>query len=366
MINTFNILVAINLSLIFLNVSFTNEIKHDIKVIHKGVSLTEPIECTLVEIQNENGKPQEFYMDVESVVCGDKQCRIDIVRIYWNKLGQYSRLELPDNVELEKEEGEHFSSSDYNKLNIILNDENSPLKDVYKSEIVSTVGSEGVDAMTGATVLVEKSAYVQGAVWTCYSLWHWVHGETKQIIREITGRSYSISELQSSLQGSYYQYFAIEQLIIKKDFSEKTVDAILKVIDVNPMLLKSSLPYWEITPNEIYINTMQRLILSANTNNRLLCFNAILQTKQNLPPDFFKKLNVIIPKLTYQEIDLFLRIVIAKDGITPEVISQLLPLLDNENFLIARRVYWFLNQQELSDFQKSQINVFYQKWKNRL
>ncbi len=365
MIKFFNIIALINLCFV-LSVSSTNEIKHQIKVLHKGISLTEPTECTLLEIQDEEGKPQEFYMDVESVVCGDQQCRIDVVRIYWDKLGRYNRLELPDNVELEKAEGEYFSSFDYNKLNIILKDEDSPLKDVYKSEIVGTVGGEGVDAMSGATILIEKSAYVQGAVWTCYSLWHWTHGETKQIIRDITGKSYSKSELQSLLQKNDYQHLAIDQLIKRKDFSEKTVDAILKAIEVSPMLLKSSLPYWEIAPNQIYLDIMQRLIFSVNTSNRLLCFNAILQTEQNLHPQFFNKLNVIIPKLTYQEIDLLLKILITEKGVTTEIIPQLLPLLNSKDFLIARRVYWFLNEQKLSKPQEHQVNEFYQKWKNKL
>ncbi len=365
MITFFNILVVINLCF-NLSASSTNEIKHQIKVIHKGISLTEHTECILVELQDEEGKPQEFYMDVESVVCGDKQCRVDLVRIYWDKFGRYDRLELPEGIELEKAGGEFFSAIDYDKLNTILKDKNSPLQDVYKSEIVGTIASEGIDAMTGATILVERSAYVQGAVWTCYSLWHWAHSEAKKIIRNITGDAYSISELQYLLQQNNHQHFAIEQLTRRKDFSKRTNELMLRAIEVNTELLKPSLPYWENAPKLIYLNAMQQLIPHANKTNRLLCFNAILQTSQNPSPDFFNELNLPVHKLTYQEIDLFLRILIEKNGITQEGISQLFALLYSNDFLIARRVFWFLKEQKLSKLQEHQINKFHQKWKDKL
>ncbi len=365
MIRFFNILALLHLCL-NLSVSSTHEIKHQIKVIHKGISVTEPTECLLVEVQDKQSEPLEFYMDVESVVCGDNQCRIDLVRIYWDKFGRYDRLQLPDGVALEKAGGELFSASDYDKLETILKDENSSLQEVYKNEIVGTIGGEGIDAMTGATILVEKSAYVQGAVWTCYSLWHWAHGNAKQIIRNITGDAYSISELQHLLEQNKNPHFAIEQLIRRKDFSKSTNEFLLKAIEVNSTLLKPSLPYWETAPDLVYLSAMQQLIPNANKTNRLLCFNTILQASQNLPPNFFNELNLPLQELTYQEIDLFLRILVKKNGITQQGLSTLFSLLNSTDFLIARRVFWFLKEQELSKSQEHQIHKFHEKWKDKL
>ncbi len=342
------------------------KVKHSIKVIHKGISETNPVACTLIEIQDKEGKPEEFYMDVESVVCGDNQCRIDMVRIYWDKLGRYNRFELPDGIDLEKAAGENFSSSDYEKLDAILKNENSSLQDVYKNEIVGTIGSEGADAMSGATILIEKSSYVEGAVWTCYSLWHWVHGETKQIIRDITGDSYSISTLQNLLQQKNYQKFAIQQLTKRNDFSEKTVDLILKVVEKNLELLKTSLNYWEIAPNSVYQNSMRYLIFSGNTASRLLCFNAVLHAKQDLTSFFFQNFKTIVPKLTYQEVHVLLKILKAKNKIPKGSISSFIKQLENDDFFIARRFFFFLKEQKLTPSQEQLMEVFYQKWKDRL
>lgn len=344
-----------------------NEVKHSIKVIHKGVSLTEPVECILMEVQDENKQPITFYMDVESVVCGNSQCRVDLVRIFWDKFGQYNRLKLPDGVELEKAEGKDFTSEDYKKLDAILKDKNSSLQDVYKNEVVAAFNGDGVDAMSGATVLVEKSSYVKGAVWTCYSLWHWTHGDTKNIIRNITGDAYSTLELQEFLQKNLlHQQFAIEELTRRKEYSIQTSNLILKAVENNPSLLKLSLEYWRNAPIPVFENTILRLIKISNTQNRLHCLNAILNSKQDLSQLLFEQLSQQLTSFSYQELHVFLDILKSKNATSTDIIGQLLPLLKNDSFLIARRVYWFLSEQTLSKKQERVLKQFYKKYENRL
>ncbi|MEM6770624.1 MAG: hypothetical protein AAF597_08585, partial [Bacteroidota bacterium] len=75
--------------------SSAEEVYHDVAVIHPGVDVATPVTCRLVEVRNASGHPTEFYLDVPSVVCGDSQCRVDTVRIFWNAFGDYERLLLP-------------------------------------------------------------------------------------------------------------------------------------------------------------------------------------------------------------------------------------------------------------------------------
>lgn len=351
---------------IWVSIISTDEIKHTLHVIHKGISFTEPVACTLVEITNEEALPHEFYMDLESVVCGDNQCRIDVVRIYWDELGRFNKLVLPDDVALEKSEGESFTEDDYKKLHRILKNENSALKDVYKDEIVGTVGSEGVDAMSGETILLEKSAYVKGAVWTCYSLWHWAHGDVKRHIRDITGNSYSTKQLLSFLSKKDYQLFALEQLTRKKEFSDNTVTAILNAIRNNPELLRASMRYWNSAPGNIYQYSAEQLLPMANSANKILYLTDILHTDQKVNTAFINKINSLISEFSYQEIDLYLSILKEKNLITSKTTSQLTSLLKTDNFLIARRVYYFLKSQELSADDKLIIEDFYKQWKSKL
>ena len=126
-----------------------------------------------IKAKEKEGAADQFYMDVKTVVCGDSQCRIDTVRIFWDELGMYDRLVLPKGIQLEKAEGEHFDQADYKKLDAILADKNCSLKEVYKEEVVGTEATEGVDGISGATIILNNKDYVKGAVWTCYTLWHW-------------------------------------------------------------------------------------------------------------------------------------------------------------------------------------------------
>lgn len=349
-------------------ISPKNEVEHSIQIIHKGISPTEVIECTLVEIQNERKRPISFYMDVESVVCGDKQCRIDIVRIYWDNLGRFKQLSIPNEVALEKAKGTHFTQADYQKLDKILKDKNSPLAEVYKNEIVSRGGSEGIDGMSGATVLLEKEAFVEGAVWTCYSLWHWVHGETQQIIRTITGATFTIAELQDLLKQDSldWQYLAIEEFIKRKEFSPSVVASMEVAIKQHATLLKKSLLYWELAPNAIYTKTLSEFIQIAERKNRLLILNQLLKTKQVLTTHFFNDLSPLLASFSYPELAKFLMLLDQHQVRSTKLNAQLVLLLNKDNFLIARRIYWFLSGQPLSKEQTKMLEIFFLENEDRL
>ena len=345
------------------------EIKHAVKLIHPGISPTDSVECALIEIQSKDGHLRQYYMDVESVVCGDEYCKIDIVRIFWNELGFFERLVLPEGVELEKAEGKTFTKQDYEKLNAILINRISPLQEFYKAEIVGTETSEGVDAITGATIALENSAYVKGAVWTCYTLWHWVNGGVTKIIRNITGSRHSIDELNIFLRGENedYQLFALEQISRRKNYTPKTVESIIAAIEKTSQLLKPGLQYLESAPTPVFQSSIKKLIDTLEQEHRLKCLNAILKTNHELSQVLYDHLSFQLSAFSsYQEINLFLNIMENKDAVSSEIIQNLMPLLRNHDFLIARRAYWFLSEKPLSAEQQSKLEAFRLKNEERL
>ncbi|WPR73368.1 hypothetical protein [Algoriphagus sp. NG3] len=366
MLSFYRTLGFVGLLLIFY--FFPQEIAHPIRVIHKGIDLKDPVDCTLMEVRDANNRPAHYYMNVESVVCGDSQCRVDIVKIYWDKFGRFDRLLVPVGVHLEKNEGLSFTGEDYKKLEKILKDENSPLHDLYKSEVVGSMGGEGVDALSGATILVEKSAFVEGAVWTSYSLWHWAHGATKDHIRTITSDSYTISELHSLTQSSdpYVQVFAIEALRAKKEYSLKSIEIILSAVEKDFSLLKSTLSYWKGAPNESSIYAYSQLLTEAYSPSRIIILSAILDSDLVFEPTFFENLKLPSGETTYQEIDLWLKILQKNRVVTEPIQLQLATLLDDPDFLISRRVYWFLKGQSLPSELQGRLDSYYDKWKEKL
>ncbi len=372
MIDIFKISSFIVLSLFSFKTSHVfqlQEIQHKIHIKHPGVSLTDKVEKSLVEIKNEEGRTTAFYMDVKTVVCGDSQCKIDIVRIYWNELGFYERLVLPKGVELEKAEGEYFTPADYEKLDNILADKNNSLRDVYKEEVVGSESTEGVDAITGATIILHTNDYVKGAVWTCYTLWHWVNGGAVEIIRNITGDNHSIDDLNVflSAENKDYQLFALEQIFRRKNFDPQTVESVIAAIGKTPELIKPGLQYLESASTLIFQSSIKQLLNSLDEGNRLKCLNAILKTKHELPQVFYEQISFQISNFhTYQEIHLFFNILENKNAVSPQIISQLMPLLDSDSFLIARRVFWFLQERNLSGDQESKLEAFRMKNEARL
>lgn len=343
-----------------------DEIVHKIDIIHKGISLTETIECTLVEAREK--ETESFYMDVESVVCGDSLCRVDIVRLYWDKYARFIRLELPGEVELEKAEGKAFTESDYLKLDSVLRNESSPLSDLYTDQIVGTLASEGVDAVSRASVSINKRDYVEGAIWTCYSLWHWVHGDSKEIIRNLTGDATSLPQLKSLLSSTDrdLQYFAIEQLGRRKEYSDEISEFMLASLKDAPDLVGASLDYWEGAPDWIYKHAVKRVLVIPDKEIRLLGLSAVFRSRHSLAEIDLQNLPLSYEQMTYQEVQLLLRILKKYDLSSPGLIENLLPLLDLDDFLIARGVYWYLADQELNKSQEKRLEDFYNKWKKKL
>ena len=340
----------------------TNEVKHQIQVIHPGISLTDPVEMTLVE--DREGEETHFYMEVESVVCGDEFCRVDLLRVHWNELGAFERLELPPGVELEKAEGEAFTPEDYAQLETILRDRESPLREVYKWEIVGTEVSEGVDAITAATIALDKQAYVAGAVWTCYTLWHWVNGGMVDIIREISAAPRPSTALMAFLEkgDTDYQLFALEELTRRANYETATVAIVLDAMEANVLLHKPGLAYLEGAPTVDFQQAMERLLHSADADFRQLCWRAIAQTGHSLTLAFFESLSGFVgPESSYPEVQLFLRMLRERQVSSSLINERLAELLAEENFLVARSIYWYLTEQEVDKTVKVKLERFYEE-----
>ena len=365
------IIFLIVLSLTFLGFKKKNQeySKHFIKVSHPGISQKDSINCVLFETKESLLSEKKFFMDVETVVCGDKQCKIDIIRVYWDKFGDYLKFDLLNGVQLEKADGLHFTKTDYTKLQNILKDAISPLKNAYKNEIVSNSSGEGFDAISGETILLEKSAYVKGAVWTCYTLWHWANGNIKNAIRNITGKKYSNIEITKFLN-SYkksHQSFALEQLTRKKDFSEPSVKAVKRFLLKNPESTKNGIEYFQKSNIQKSSSTIIELFQKSNLRNRLLYLKLIKANSHNFESNqFVQVFNTINRKPFFEELTIFLDVLEENKSQTSLFISDLFQLLNQKNILISRRVFWFLKNKKLTDIEKITLDKYYLKHKDRL
>lgn len=342
---------------------------HRVRVAHPGVTGSEAVAGTLVQTRGVDGRPDEFHMVVDSVSCNDEECEIVPVRLYWDELGFYKRFELAPGVGLEKAEGKPFSKEDHDKLHRVLSDRESAMWNVRIDELVKPSGN-GVDVVSGPTVVLDKRRYVEGAVWTCYTLWHWANGGIGPVIREITAGDCSLEDLRGHLEkGSQeHKLFALRELTKREAYDPATLEAAVSLSSGDHHdLQKLLVDYVEKAPSGSYYSSLAKLLGTGNRRLRLMGLRSLLETAYEAPEGFHAGLGKQLGASgSYQEIDLFLKIVDGKRAMTPEVVTQVLALLKHDNFLIARRACWALADLTLTPSECDQLETFMEKNAGRL
>ncbi len=345
------------------------ENRQKVKVLHPAIHSYDSTEVLLVQQISE--EKTLYYIDVESVSCGDNQCKIVPVRLFFNELGFYDGLQLKKGFRLEKAKGKRFKKKDYRKLDEVILNKNLGLAKVAKEKLVEKqAGLVGVDAVSGATTpVLAENEYVKGAVWTCYTLWHWVHGGIFQVIRNNTGNEKSRHDLEKYLAGDDKRYsrFALEQIILRKDFSPEITGGVLQMASgSNPSEQKLILEYVGKAPENIYFDLLLNLLSTADMM-RVGCLNSLNRFDGVFPADYCKQLADLLPAFAfYQEINLMLSVFEKHNCSDTSVNEQVIALLERKDILVGRRAYWFLQAQDLSEIQQEKLDVFYEKFADYL
>lgn len=175
---------------------------------------------TLQLAMDKAGRPLYYSRNIFTPVCYTGECKPVYINFYWDLLGNYIRYDLPPAQILTKLDHREFSLPDYEKLQAILAKDNSLLADLQITDLI-VPGTEkltdSVDAHTGATLKTIQQEVISGAVYTCYTLWHIVHGPVVAEMQRIT-EGYNSKELQHRFlsSGNYaYQYWALDKVMDK-------------------------------------------------------------------------------------------------------------------------------------------------------
>ncbi|WP_299255636.1 hypothetical protein [uncultured Aquimarina sp.] len=347
-----------------------NEIKHTVLIKHPGEKYA--VKTTLTEVQNEEGLPIEYYMDVKSVICLAEVCKVIPVTLYWNNIGGYQNYRLQKGTTLEKYEADLFEPNDYKKLHSILENQNSPFKDIFIEDIwtvPSTIGDQGIDAVSGATILqLDDKDTVPGAALTCYTLWHWANGNIVSVIKKKTGESTSIEQLKMFISNKNEVYFDIALSVLKEknNYYKPFVEAIIQRAANEDNLLRETFDYLENATPDIYLQAILDLFLQGAKKQKLAAVRSLNNSEVNISKTYLDSLSKELNRLkSFQEVTALLELMQNKNPNSSVVNQNVVPLLDS-NFLIARRAYWFLTNQKLDNSQKERISNFYKIHKQKL
>jgi hypothetical protein len=314
-------------------------------------------------------------MDVNSVICGDGTCDIITIRLHWDALGDFDHYTLRPGDALTKKGHAVFTDDDYAKLQAILSDKNSLLEQLEPDHVVSPDRTAlDVDDVTAATPISLGNAVVSGAVYTCYTLWHWANGEVVEEIHRKTAAACSQSHLMRFLREGTetLAVFAMDQLAARGIRDQTTVNAVVRrATSSNATTTKAALHYLASTSTDtdadIHYLAIEQLAPAASRQTRTLYLAALSQIPLPPPADYFDRISRWLPQMdTYFEVHLLLTLLEEEDAGSPEAVKHSMMVLENENFLIARRAFWFLDKQSLATSQREKVEAFRAKHEDRL
>lgn len=346
-------------------------IAHDVKVGHPSMDEGKPFPCTLYYQQMDERLESSFYMDVDSVICGDDKCKIIRGRMHWDIIGRYVRYVLPEGKKLTKK-NIPFDEEDYTFLDRLLGNPSSGLRKIaHKDLITPPSGKEGVHGVTGATAESVLSETIKGAVYTCYTLWHWANGEAVDTIRKITTASLDAATAVQLLTSGDNEavLFAVKAIKSTGQHDRELVSAVRQLLPgATGDLLASSLRYLQSATNgspEFY-RQAGALFVTRDLRERYTMLDFI-ESQAKIPQEFFPPIINDLPRMAeYYEVHRVLDLVERHEYNSGDANSKAAQLLNSKNFFVARRAFWFLEKRQISDNEKKAVMAFKQQHSDRL
>ncbi|MFV1994718.1 MAG: hypothetical protein ACC661_04725 [Verrucomicrobiales bacterium] len=353
-------------------------IEHVLSIVHPGDATAEPAEHTLVETRDQDGEPFAYSMWVDSVICRDEVCDVVKVQLHWDALGRYQRYQVAPGSRLTKLDHVPFTGEDRAKLQRILADPDSPLKEVEKEAMTAkpppkpAKSSAAVDGVSGATVLTLKTAVILGAGYTCYDLWHWSNGLLTDHIRDFTGKNSSEEQLQAYLAKDDIEstLLALEYLGKRRISSPELTDMVIaRSKDGDGILLVSALAYLRETApsDQAYYDSIVSIFSATDSRKRLLILDVLSKESQQPVAGFYDRLCDYLPELeSYYEVHLFLELMEKRNPASAVVAVKAAELLQHEKFFVSRRAYWYLEKRTLPANLRKLVDAYYDANKDRL
>jgi hypothetical protein len=212
---------------------------------------------TIKICKNSDQIPIGYQAEVNMPVCNDTLCANVLLIFYWDLAGNYKYFDTIPGVPLTKFDHKKFRSNDYRKLDQILKNKNSTLRILKKEDLVDKtvqLKATTVDAVSGATPQTIKDAVVEGAVYSSYTLWHFVNGAVKDSMAAHTLSIYSFLIAQQMLITDNYetQLFVLRKWT-KSEYEHHT-DLLFQVIRQSVPLIKA----YAISKSPLPFDTMEK------------------------------------------------------------------------------------------------------------
>jgi len=196
-------------------------------------------------LKDEDNLPLLYYADIQTPVCIDGICKPLFIELYWDLIGDYIGYGVYPDELLSKYDHEVFEDENYEKLHALLGDSYSiigrrHLRGLYdiqqeRAEKIKFKGKE-IDGVTGATKKEVKNTIVEGALYSCYTLWHIAYGDAMRKIKDQLPNLYNEDVEDYFLDSDYenYNIYAAKHLPVSRFGSN--LKPLIKIIkSANPL-----------------------------------------------------------------------------------------------------------------------------------
>ncbi|MEM6344087.1 MAG: hypothetical protein AAF927_09415 [Bacteroidota bacterium] len=294
-------------------------------------------------------KPLYYFAYINTPVCIDGSCKPLFVNVYWDLLGNYVGYGVIEAELLTKYDHELFTSEDYQKLHWLLLNKHSilarkKLSDLFdtKPAKVEKVTFNGVelDAVSGATKREIGQSVVKGALYSCYTLWHLVHGPIADSMHNRIKAVYSPSDF---LYADYppYQYYALKQmdsLALKQEWT-RVHEIFLAASPLQRTYLLKKMPdHWfaEESLGMSLFESFADLDIQSQT--------LLLQHLAYTPPELIESLADYIPAMTRNQLKLYLK-ALELEPISTALKEKLQVIIDSQSYTYSYLLEDFLAER---------------------
>lgn len=289
---------------------------------------TDSVLLDIYTVEDAAGILEGYRSHIVSPVCEDRLCYDAELDFFWDILGRFSHFEVDPNKPLTKLDHVPFSGADYEQLNRILLTESPSFIHLRRGELIvkpDPGDSTDVDAVTGATVKAVKQDMVEGAIYTCYTLWHIANGGIVFEIQEHTKRKINeeglIRKLLRRPQASAH-YFLIENMA-PQYFTVFLPEVLALAGQYDPFFtvrLLNRLPQELFGRPEVQAFLVQRYARLEPASRQLVLSR--LEGAETLSPELLHLLIRSLQEADAQQVFILIQLICSKAGAEPTAILQ--------------------------------------------
>ena len=324
---------------------------------------------TLFEFVDKNNQAIYYSRKIMTSVCINGECRLVDIHLFWTITGRYIGFELPPGEFLSRTKHKPFYPKDYDRLNKLLGDPLSPLAHYSINELVPPADSSKVkpDAVSTATIAAVLDYIVKGAVYTTYTLWHIVYGQTKREIENLTAMQLTPRLTMQLLDSKNIddQIWALNHIPGKIEIDKKLLHKLMENISGKDVYLaERSLNV--LSPEILDNDSIQQQLGNIFTQSGFLQQRLILEKLKAAPSLRPVLLNQLSGKLNETNgilIKLMMELFISKNVNDNTVVEVTRQLLKHDNRYIANQALKYLETLDYAD-KKTERSIEKFKKKN--